>query len=93
MHAGTDPKLLIATLRCRPALAALLCPAWLPKVMKSFLLLITGRSLQMIKGGHKTGKTGTHTIGSTTSTWYTELSAETVARELLQKETLEESDK
>ena len=34
--------------------------------------------MQMVKGGHKKGRTATHTIGTTTSTWYTELSEETV---------------
>jgi len=29
--------------------------------------------MQMVKGGHASGKTGSHTIGTTTSTWYTEL--------------------
>jgi hypothetical protein len=41
--------------------------------------------MQMMKGGHKTGKTATHTIGTTTSTWYTEVSESTMAQELLGK--------
>jgi hypothetical protein len=42
----------------------------------------------MIKGGHKPGKTATHTIGTTTSTWYTEVSEKVVAKELFDKDSL-----
>lgn len=45
--------------------------------------------MQFVKGGHKSGLTASHTIGSTTSTWYTELSEESVAKELLNKEKLD----
>lgn len=41
--------------------------------------------MQMMKGGHKLGKTASHTIGTTTSTWYTEVSEDTMASELLGK--------
>ena len=41
----------------------------------------------MIKEGHKTGKTCRHTVGTTTSTWYTELSEETIGKELLNHQT------
>lgn len=41
--------------------------------------------MQMMKGGHKPGKTASHTIGTTTSTWYTEVSEDTMAGELLGK--------
>merc|ERR1719181_1940667 len=41
--------------------------------------------MQFVKAGHMSGKTGTHTIGTSTSTWYTELSQDTVAKELLGK--------
>ena len=44
--------------------------------------------MQMVKGGHKKGRTATHTIGTTTSTWYTEVDEETIAQELLDKPTL-----
>eukprot|EP00039_Didymoeca_costata_P011234 m.157106 g.157106 ORF g.157106 m.157106 type:complete len:421 (+) comp15108_c0_seq3:2-1264(+) len=46
--------------------------------------------LQMVKGGHKAGKTASHTIGTTTTTWYTEVSEETIAKELLGKAELED---
>jgi len=46
--------------------------------------------MQMVRGAHKSGRTATHTIGTTTSTWYTELTEEAVAKELLAKEKLEE---
>ena len=49
--------------------------------------------MQMVRGGHKSGRTATHTIGTTTSTWYTELSEETCAKDLMGKATLEEADK
>ena len=49
--------------------------------------------MQMVKGGHKKGVTADHTIGSTTSTWYTEVSEETVAKQLFDKENLSEEDK
>jgi hypothetical protein len=39
--------------------------------------------MQFVRAGHASGKTAPHTIGTTTSTWYTELSEGTVARELL----------
>ena len=39
--------------------------------------------LQLIKGGHKSGKTARHTIGTTTRTWYTELSIENMEQDLL----------
>ena len=44
--------------------------------------------MQMVKGGHKKGRTATHTIGTSTSTWYTEVDEETIAQELLDKPTL-----
>ena len=40
--------------------------------------------MQIVKGGNKTGKTAKHTIGTTTSTWYTEISEKTVSNELLE---------
>jgi len=49
--------------------------------------------MQMVKGGHISGKTADHTIGSTTSTWYTELTEETVAKQLFDKENLADDDK
>eukprot|EP00658_Telonema_sp_P-2_P010493 TRINITY_DN13954_c0_g1_i3.p1 TRINITY_DN13954_c0_g1~~TRINITY_DN13954_c0_g1_i3.p1 ORF type:complete len:390 (-),score=92.31 TRINITY_DN13954_c0_g1_i3:83-1252(-) len=48
--------------------------------------------MQMIRGGHRSGRTGTHTIGTTTSTWYTEMDEQTAARELLGKPQLEGGD-
>jgi hypothetical protein len=44
--------------------------------------------MEMMKGGHKSGKTATHTIGTSTSTWYTEVTEETMAQELLGKSEL-----
>lgn len=41
--------------------------------------------MEMMKGGHVSGKTATHTIGTSTSTWYTEVSEKTMAQELLGK--------
>jgi len=44
--------------------------------------------LQMVKGAHKSGKTATHTVVTTTSTWYTEVDEHTIASELLGKDDL-----
>jgi hypothetical protein len=41
--------------------------------------------MQVIKGAHKKGETANHTIGTTTSTWYTETTEERIAAELLDK--------
>ena len=38
--------------------------------------------MQFIRGGHKSGKTARHTIGSTTRTWYTETSVEDLTKDL-----------
>jgi len=38
--------------------------------------------MQFIRGGHQSGITATHSIGTTTKTWYTELSEETMKEEL-----------
>lgn len=46
--------------------------------------------LQFVRGGHRSGKVANHTIGSTTTTWYTESTEGTIAQELLGKEELEE---
>ena len=46
--------------------------------------------MEMMKGGHKSGKTATHTIGTSTSTWYTEVSESTMAQELLGKSELKQ---
>ena len=48
--------------------------------------------MQMIKGGHKKGKTATHTVGTTSSTWYTEVSESVIANELFNKESLNEKE-
>lgn len=48
--------------------------------------------MQMVKGGHLSGKTARHTIGSTTTTWYTEVSEEVIANELLDKPHLTDDD-
>ena len=42
--------------------------------------------MQFVKGGHKTGKTARHTVGTTTKTWYTELNEETMVEELFNKD-------
>jgi len=39
--------------------------------------------MQLVQGGHSSGKTARHTIGTTTSTWYTELSEADLQAELL----------
>ena len=39
--------------------------------------------LQFVRGGHKSGKTARHTIGTTTSTWYTELDERTMVEDLI----------
>ena len=43
--------------------------------------------MQFVRGGHASGKTAAHTIGTTTRTWYTELSEPTMQHELLNKTT------
>lgn len=49
--------------------------------------------MQMVKGGHRTGKTASHTIGTSTTTWYTEVSEEAIATELMGKPALDDGDK
>jgi hypothetical protein len=39
--------------------------------------------MQYVKGAHLNGKTAKHTVGTTTNTWYTELSEQECAKELL----------
>jgi tRNA(Leu) C34 or U34 (ribose-2'-O)-methylase TrmL len=46
--------------------------------------------MQMLKKGHESGKTASHTIGTSTATWYTEATEEAMAWELLGKERLVE---
>lgn len=41
--------------------------------------------MQVVKGAHVTGKTAKHTVGTTTNSWYTELSEQACAKELLGK--------
>lgn len=41
--------------------------------------------MQMVKGSHKSGVTSKHTLGSTTSTWFTETNDEAIAKQLLHK--------
>ena len=43
----------------------------------------------MVRKAHASGETAKHTIGTTTSTWYTELTEEEVAQQLLGKPHLE----
>jgi len=47
---------------------------------------------QLIKGGHRNRKTATHTIGTTTSTWYTEVSESLVRKELMNKASLDSNE-
>ena len=47
---------------------------------------VTNGCLQVIRGGHLSGKTATHTIGTTTRTWYTELDERLLSQELLNDE-------
>ena len=60
---------------------------WDEKVLTVWAALVDATvengCMQMMKGAHACGKTASHTIGTTTSTWYTEVSEETMARELL----------
>eukprot|EP01051_Picozoa_sp_SAG22_P000907 SAG22_NODE_30_length_28348_cov_12.488584_4_plen_452_part_00 len=46
--------------------------------------------MQMLKKGHASGKTASHTIGTSTATWYTEATEAAMATELLGKQTLED---
>lgn len=46
--------------------------------------------MQMVRGGHRTGKTASHTIGSSTTTWYTETTEDVIAHELLDDTLLQE---
>eukprot|EP00911_Craspedida_sp_UC1_P002030 UC1_evm3s1566 len=48
--------------------------------------------MQMIKGAHASGRTARHTLGTTSSTWYTELSEHDVAKDLRDGVPLTESD-
>jgi hypothetical protein len=62
---------------------------WDERVLTVWVALVDATTengcMEMMKAGHKTGKTATHTIGTSTSTWYTEVSEETMAQELLGK--------
>merc|ERR1712137_627422 len=48
--------------------------------------------MQFVRGGHRTGHVARHTIGTSTTTWYTELSEGATANELMGKPQLDESD-
>ena len=47
--------------------------------------------MQFVKGGHMSGKTARHTIGTTTRTWYTELAVDDMKSDLFTS-TLEDND-
>ena len=45
--------------------------AWVP--LQDVREALGNGCMQFVEGGHQTGKTARHTIGTSTSTWYTEL--------------------
>eukprot|EP00041_Stephanoeca_diplocostata_P030764 m.939059 g.939059 ORF g.939059 m.939059 type:complete len:443 (+) comp23823_c1_seq9:90-1418(+) len=67
---------------------------WDEKVITIWVALVDATvengCMQMVKGGHRKGETASHTIGSSTTTWYTEMSEDVICSQLLDNAPLEE---
>jgi len=67
---------------------------WDENVMTVWVALVDATKengcMQFVRAAHRSGKVANHTIGSSTTTWYTELAENTVARELFAKDELHE---
>ena len=59
---------------------------WRDKVFTVWISLVDANRMngcmQFVRGGHRSGRTLRHTIGTTTRTWYTELDEATMSEEL-----------
>lgn len=66
---------------------------WSDHVMTVWVSLVDAKiengCMQYVRGAHYSGKTARHTIGTSTSTWYTELSKETMVEDLFSPETFD----
>ena len=60
---------------------------WTEHVITVWVSLVDARvengCMQFVRGGHRSGATARHTIGTTTATWYTELDEGTMQADLL----------
>ena len=67
---------------------------WNERVLTVWFALVDATAengcMQVVRGGHRSGKTARHTVGTTTTTWYTELSEADLTRELLEGSELKE---